>query len=263
MSWLSDYFERPKKEAPVLMQQPWQTEGQQALFNTAQPMATNYLNQAGSAYPGSMTTPYEQKGLDTLENYLDQPLPTESGLFAGAQGELEKTFNGEYDPVGGTYYQAYRTAVMRELQEAKDRLAASTAARGGEQYFGGGLMKEQGNLEEGAMGSLAQELGRLYENERSRRLGAVPMATDFLNYQEQAPIQRIAASQQYGSLPFQREYGEYIRQMQELGIPLEVAMNLVTNKPEYYQPGYEPSPFETNVQMAGQLAPYAMMGMML
>jgi hypothetical protein len=158
----------------------------------------------------------------------------------------------DYDPVGGTYYEAYKTAVMRELREAKDRLAASTAARGAEQYFGGGFMKEQGNLEEGVTNTLALELGRLFENERGRRLGAVPMAQDLLGFQEQAPLQRVAASQQYGSLPFEREYGEYLRQMQELGIPLEVAMNLITNKNEYYQPGYEPSFYERNILPMGK-----------
>lgn len=252
--FLDDLFDRERQESPTLLQQPWQTAGQRGLYGIAETGAETLLNRAGSPYPNSLTTPYEQQGLQQLGDYLNQPLPTESSLFAGAQSELEKTFGGEYDPVGGTYYQAYRTAVMRELQEAKDRLAASTAARGGEQYFGGGLMKEQGNLEEGAVGTLAQELGRLYENERSRRLGAVPMAQDFLSYQEQAPLTRVAASQQYGSLPFQREYGEYIRQMQELGIPLEVAMNLVTNKPDYYQRGYEPSVFERYVLPLAQAA---------
>ncbi|NVM22095.1 MAG: tail fiber domain-containing protein [Desulfobacterales bacterium] len=257
MSWLSDYFKREKKEAPVLLQQPWQTQGQESMFGTAQAGATDLMRRAGQPYPGELTTPYEQKGLETLGGYLDRPLPTEDTLFAGARGELEKTFGGEYDPVGGTYYEAYKSAVLRELREAKDRLAAETSAR--DAYFGGGRIKETSELEEGATSTLAMELGRLFEAERERRLGAVPMATGLLGFQEQAPLQRVAASQQYGALPFEREYGDYVRQMQELGIPLEVAMNLVMNKPEYYQPGYEPSGFEREMQMAGEVAPYIAM----
>jgi len=261
MSWLSDYFKRDKQEPPVLLQQPWQTSGQETLFGSAQPSATNLLQKAGSPYPGSLTTPYEQQGLQALGGYLDQPLPTQDTLFGAARGELEKTLSDQYDPAGSAYYDAYRTAVLRELSQAKDRLAAETSSR--DAYFGGGRIKETSELEEGAMGQLAQVLGQMFENERTRKLSAVPMAQDLLGFQEQAPLQRIAASQQYGSLPFEREYGEYIRQMQELGIPLNTAMSLLTYRPEYYQPGYEASPFEQEMQMAGQLAPYAFLPFML
>jgi hypothetical protein len=244
---------RKKMDDPTLLQPQWQTEGLKSLFGSSLPSAKEYMQRAGTPYPGELTTSYERQGLDTLGGYLDSPLPTEGGLFAGAKGELEKTFGGEYDPVGGAYYEAYKTAVMRELSEAKDRLAAETSAR--DAYFGGGRIKETSELEEGATGQLAMELGRLFENERTRRLGAVPMAQNLLSFQEQIPIQRVAASQQYGSLPFDREYGDYVRQMQELGLSAEVARSLLGGQTNYMQQGYQPTSLERGISAAGDIAP--------
>ena len=98
------------------------------------------------------------------------------------------------------------------------------------------------------MTDLAQVLGQLFERERSRRLEAVPLAADFLGAGEQMTTGRVAASQQLGALPFTREYNEFLRQTEELGIPLEVALQLITKSNEYYEPSYQPSRWEKYVQ---------------
>lgn len=246
MGFLDSIFGRDKKEAPVSLMTPEQQGTQRRLITKSTPLAEAALGRYGQPYPGEMLTKFEEAGLSTLGEHLGKPLPTESTVYEGAVGELEKTFAGDYDPVGSLYYQSYRTAVMRELEEAKDRIAARTSAS--DKFFGGGRIATEGELEESAMTDLAQVLGGMYERERDKRLGAVPVAMGALGAGEALERDRVAASQQFGGLEFQREYGDYLRQMQELGIPLETAINLATTKNEYYQPGYEPSFFERIIQ---------------
>ena len=246
MGFLDDIFGRDKQEAPVSLQTPQQQQAQRTLLGGALPRAEEALGRYGEPYPGELTTQYERQGLDTLGDYLGSPMPTDSTLYGSAVGELEKTLGGEeYDPVGGTYYQAYRTQVLRELQEAKDRLASRTSAS--DKFFGGGRIATEGELEEDTTANLAMTLGSMFERERERRLGAVPMATGVLGAGEALTQGRVGASQEYGGLEFEREYGDYLRQMEELGIPLEVAMNLATDKGDWLQLGYEPSVFERNI----------------
>lgn len=234
------FFSKPKTKITTIEPYPGAGGQMKSLADMAMPGAQERLATAGQPYTGQLVAPtsqYEQMGLENLGNYLNSPSPTSSPLYGAAQGELEKTLGGEeYDPVGGTYYQAYRTAVLRELQEAKDRLAAETSAR--DKYFGGGRIAATGELEETALNDLELMLGQLYENERSRRLSAVPMATDFLGAGEGFEQGRIAASQEYGALPREieqagltAEYNEYIRQLQDAGIPLETAIALMTSEP--------------------------------
>lgn len=217
-----------------------------SLAGAAQPGALERLSLAGTAYPGELTAGLsepEQMGLQTLKDYLASAPSTESAMYKAGESELMKTLGGEeYDPLGGAYYQAYRNQVMRELQEAKDRLAASTSAR--DKYFGGGRIKETGNLEEGATNQLAMTLATLAENERTRRAGAVPQALQYTQYGEQVPVARVAAAEQYGALPreveqqgLDREYQEWIRQLTDLGIPLDTALALATMQPNVVKTG--------------------------
>jgi len=211
------------------------------LADAAKSKGLQRINLAGTPYPGQLSaglSEYESTGLEQLGQYLSSPSPASSNLAGLGRQELEKTLSGEeYDPIEGEYYQAYRENLMRELAEAKDRLASRTSAR--DQFYSGGRVAGEGELEETAAGGLRQELGRLFETERARRLGAVPMATDFLQFEEQAPLTRIAASQQFGALPreieqqgLDRDQIEWIRQLTDLGLSLDVALGLSTFKPQ-------------------------------
>lgn len=214
------------------------------LATTAESGALERLGRAGEPYPGELTAPlseYETTGLDQLGKYLESPMPTEGKLYGLGREEVERTLTGEeYDPFKGEYYQAFRENLMRELAEAKDRLAARTSAR--DAFYGGGRVAGEAELEEAALGGMRQELGRLQEAERVRRLGTVPWATELTEYEEQAPLGRIAAAQEYGALPreweqagLDREKLEYLRQLTDLGLPLEVAFKIATWQPRVIQ----------------------------
>jgi len=203
------------------------------MFETALPGYEERISRAGEPYPGEIVAPtskYEEMGMEGLGKYLESPLPTEDPLFGQAKGELERTLGGEYDPFEGEYYKAYETEYKRQLENARDALFGRLAGLG--KFFGGGTVRGAERLGEAAMGQWGTTLAGIAERERTRRLGAIPQALETLGYEEEAPLQRILASREYGLPPreeerYQAEYMEYLRQLTDLGIPLDVAIGLI------------------------------------
>jgi hypothetical protein len=216
----------------------WQKRLRQTTTTAAQPGAMERISRAGEAYPGKLTagmTEPETTGMDLLSKYLSGA-SEENPLYGAAQAEFAKTLSGEYDPAASEYYKALRNAVLRELGFAKDRLASATSAR--DAYFGGGRIAETGKLEEGATNTLATTLGQLSQQERQNRLAAAQAVPGFVSAQQQAALTPIAASQQYGALPrtieqadLDAQYQEWMRQLNDLGIPLDVFTGLTTYAP--------------------------------
>jgi len=263
---LSSLFGGGSKK-PKLLMLPEQRAAYQNLLPAATQKGMEFMQIGTQPYSGDLTAPmseYETMGLGTLGEYLSSPMPTESNLFGLSQAELEKTLGGkEYDPASGPYYEAYRTNIMRELQQAKDRIAARASGR--DALFGGGRMDQERQVEEGAMGSLSQVLGQLFENERARRLETVPLALQTMGWAEQVPQARVAASQEYGDLPrliqqaeLTARYQDFVRQLESMGMSLQAAISLATNKPEYWMP--QPADTSGMASGMGNLAMLAMLG---
>lgn len=244
-------FGKTDKLTPQDIRAPWQVALHQRLGEAAEGGALSRLQRAGEPYPGTLTaglSGYEQWGMKGLGDYLESPLASESPLFQAGKGELLSTLEGdEYDPFKGEYYKAYRANKMRELEDAKDRLASRTSAR--DKMFGGGRIKTEGKMEEGVTGDLMQVLGGLQEAERARKLGAVGPATQMSMFEEMEPLGRVETALGFGSLPrqleqsgYDREYAEWMRQLSDLGIPLEVATKMSLYKPEMEYPLYGSTP---------------------
>jgi len=211
------------------------------LAGAAKPGALERIRRAGEAYPGELTaglSRFEEMGLEGLEQYLLQPAATSSRLYGLGREELERTLAGEYDPFGedGEYWQAYQTAMQREVEKLKDQLFARTAGLG--KFFGGGTVKGLADIGEAASAQMGTTLAGLGERERERRLGAVPEAMRMTAFEETLPLQRVEAAQRFGALPrtleqalLDRKYTEWMRQLSDLGIPLDVATGLATYQP--------------------------------
>lgn len=225
-----------------LLMPSWQKDLSKSLTENVKPLALERMESLGTPYGGDLTAPlskYEQTGLGNLESWLNMPSPTEDKLYGLGREEYEKTLGGDYyDPEQSQYWTAYNSALDRKLQEARDRLHATTSSR--DQYFSSGRVAGEGELEEQAMLDRALVLADLMERERERRLGTVPAAMDFLRQGEGFQEGRVAAAEQYGALPriieqmgLDKEYAEFIRQMQELNIPIDVALTLATKQYPY------------------------------
>ena len=254
------------------MRYPYQITGMKDLYKAAEPGAIERLNRAGQSYPGQLgadPTQAQNWSFDALNKWLQSDTPMDDNLWGLSRQEYERTLGGDYyDPAEGQYYKALKSNVLRELAEAKDRLAATTSAR--DRYFSSGRVAGEGELEEDAIGTLAQVVGSLMERERERRLGAVPGAMGLMAQEEMYPQQRIAAAQEFGSLERdiqlqnqQMKYTEWIRALQDLGIPLEVAYQIAAYNPERYYPIYsfEPGmlggPSGTSIQPRGGYGDYS------
>jgi len=241
MSWLSDFVGGSKTEIKRLDPYKGSPKDMAKLAGVAMPGAEEALRFAGEPPPIQKTagmSDVEQTAYGGLQDYMTSPLASQDPMYQAGRGEIEKTLADDYDPVGSTYYQAYRTAVMRELEEAKDRIAASTSAR--DKYFGGGRIETGGELEESAVGDLAMVLGQLQERERERKLGVAPMAMEGAIREAEMPADRARTGFELGALPrqleelgYSREHAAYIQEMVNLGIPLQTAIALMTSKPEF------------------------------
>jgi hypothetical protein len=240
MSMLSSALGSLGSPTTKSLEPAWQEEQRKKTMAAAQPGAMERLGRAGEAYTGDLVagmSPYEQQGMDQLSAYLNGGSLSSQPLWGQASNELSNTLGGDaYDPVGGTYYQSFRNAVLRELTDAKNRLAANTSAS--DAFFGGGRIASEGKLEEGAMNTLAQELGRLSENERMNRLNAVTPATQMAQTLAAEPLSKAAAATQLGGLPrtieqaqYDADYQEWLRQLADLGVPLDLYSSLLTYTP--------------------------------
>ena len=245
---------------------PWQVANWKELAEAAQPGAVSRLEQAGRPYPyklGADPTSAQQWSFGALDDWLDSPMPMDDKLWGLSRDEYEKTLGGDYyDPAEGDYYKALKTNLLRELAEAKDRLHSTTSAR--DQYFSSGRVAGEGELEEDAVNQLAQIVAALMEKERMTRLGSIPGAMGLMAQEELYPQGRIEGAQAYGSqerdIELQNQqikYGEWMRQLQDLGIPLEVAMKIAESVPQKdypiysFEPGYFGGPSGTSIQPTG------------
>lgn len=215
---------------------------------------TNYFKQYGSQYtPGAsysglstMMTPtgQEQMGLSSLTQLLSSGMPTS---LTNAETEVNKQLTGKYDPTTSEYYKATRTSIDRERQKALAQAKNQAAAYG--YRSSGAEQRALGDVETDTYNKVAELIGQLTESERNRTSNAVNQALNVASAQESIPLNRIAASQQYGGLTRQLEnvgYQDFLRKQQENAGVLDVANSVLNNNVQYgmtSMPYYQNSAF--------------------
>ena len=205
------------------------------IFAAAEPGAIERLERTGQTYPGPLVaslSEFEETGLGGLRNYLGQPSATEGELYTSAVDSILKTLEGG-DP---QYAEAYKKALRRDLEEGMDLLASKTSAR--DKYFGGGRIQTTGEMVEDYLTNLAVIRAEEQERAKDRALQAVGPALEYSQFAETEPLQRIAASQEFGQLPrliqqaeMDADYQEWVRALNDLGISLDTATGLATFQP--------------------------------
>ncbi len=233
-------FSTPKKTKAVVAPESFPGAGamRRRLAGAAEPGALERIGRAGQEYQGPLIaalSEFEETGLAGLKDWLGTELPTEGVMYKSAADQIMKMLSEESNE---EYRQAYKTQALRELQEAKDRLASRSAR--GSKLFGGTRLGVEGEMEEDFLANLAVFQAELDERRKERILRATQQALGFTQYEEGVQPRRTAISQTLGALPREIEqaemdadYQEWMRALNDLGISLDVATGLAT-----YQPGY-------------------------
>jgi hypothetical protein len=211
----------------------WQSGLRNDLGQQALPKARERIIRAGDTYDGPLNAPmsdYQNQGMTALGRALDAGPATKTPEWAGIQEALQDQLGVGDDPAGKSYYQNYKTALLGELRAAEDRMGATRP--GGATNFG--------NLGEDSEGAVAMVLARLAENDRARRQQAIPLGLEATAAEQRIPFDLVNASQQIGSLPraieqqaLDADYQEWMRALNDLGVPLDTLAGLTT-----YNPGW-------------------------
>jgi hypothetical protein len=199
-------------------------------FKDLRGKTTEYLSgqigKAAPTYSGELVAPkttQEGQSLDWLKKYADQG--TSEGMNL-ANEEVRKTMTGYYDPSSSPYYQAVKAESARNLANTNQDIASQSA--GGGRYWGGARLEQQREAGTDVANSLNTMLGQMAEQERMNRLNTVPIAAQLGQYEENVPLAKTQALQQYGSLDRTLQqandeaiYNEWLRSTQDY--PLQIA----------------------------------------
>lgn len=258
-------FFSKKKTTTTLepMKEKWQLEAGQNLANFANTNMTQNPFVPGQEYGriSYLMSPsfYEQIGLDQLGQFQQQGKPA---AFTAANEEMLKTLQGDYDPATSDYYQATRKNIEKErLKAIKD--ANNLMAKYGlnQSSYKTDRLSE---INENTFDQVSTLLGTMAENERVRKLNAAPVAANIGNMENAMDLQKIQASQQFGSLPRLLEavgYEDFLRQQQERQFPYQVGQQVFSTPIEYGQKSItteSPSTFSKFIGPAVQAAGFAL-----
>lgn len=159
------------------------------------------IGATGKSYTGETVAPMseqEKKSLSSLDEYGKYDISKDQ-TFQNAKSEINKTLTNQYDPTTSPYYQAVKAGAERNLNIAKAQVASDAAGAG--RYYSGARLKQQRELTTDTTNAMDQMLGKMSEDERVRRLGAVPVAQALSEYESKVPLQQAQAQQTLGALP--------------------------------------------------------------
>jgi hypothetical protein len=185
----------------------------------------DYLSALMAPYTGELTaglTDAQKAALTTIGAY--QP----GELYTAGKNSILDTLSGKYNPIDSPYYAAMRSKLLSTGEDAV------TSARQNANLYGGLTSTGMANVETKARASTANDintiLGTLFESERNRQTSVLPTALSYEQYPLTVAQQQLTAAgteQATNQAADTAKYNEFIRQLQALGIPLEVVMNLI------------------------------------
>lgn len=215
---------------------------------------SSQIGKTAPAYTGEiaagMSEP-EKQSLSFLNKYTTQGTPETTNL---ARNEIKKTLSGDYDPTTSPYYQAVKAESARNLDDTLEGISSDAAGAG--RYWTGARLNQQGNARTDTGIGLNKLLGEMSENERVRRLQAVPYAQALGEEEANQPLKQAEALQNIGALPREvaqnldtATYNEWLRQQNYQKDIADMAQGYATYAPTIAKQTTSPSTFE-------QLLPY-------
>lgn len=199
---------------------------------------------AGQAYTNPFgdynMTDIEGAGQSKLLAMLQGGLPD---IFNTGVNELNSLFTtNEYDPFAENgLYKGFRENLDLETNDQVDALKRDAAF--GKSLYSTDTIKRIGDLHESANRAKTGKMAELYDTFVGRRLNAIPQAIAAGQTQEGLDMNRIGASQTYGSLQrtlndagFKAAYADFLRRQTEKGGQIGALQSVVGSPPNYGVP---------------------------
>jgi len=217
------------------------------------------IGQPAEQYKGEMVAPMSEQEKKSLGWLGEYETAGPSATRTAATGEIGKILGGQYDPTSSPYYQAVKAEAARNLEKSMSDIADVSAGKG--RYMTGARVSEQGEASKDIALGLNTVLGQLADQERQRMFGVLPIAEQYATTEEEAPLRKTAALQEYGALPRAQQqaydqaiYNEWLRSTQEWPLNIAQLASGVQQAPLYGQTGYQPSQFS---QLVGPISTIA------
>lgn len=236
---------------------PQQIEAQRMLRDFAQTGKFGEF-QAGAevslGYGDYGPTGIEQTGLSSLQSLLSGGVPDRYKLGDMALQDFLQTspqaIEAQFNP--------FKEQVGRQMRESETALKRGAGFAGN--LYSTDTIKRLGDLQARGTETLTSELARLTNEALNRRLQAIPLAYQSAREQEATALNRIEASQRFGSLTRQlndaqikARDAELLRRRQELQMPIQAATSLSGASAQFGVPSITTSPYQDLLNMAGTI----------
>ena len=182
------------------------------------------LYKPGESFGGQLSvkdpTAIEKMGLGELGTLLGKPATGDA--FAAGKAQIMDTLAGKYaDPSTSPFIQSFSKLAGQNLQDSINTARGQRGARG--TYFTKAGLQEESRLGERTQNVLNTLIGEFMNTERGRQLSAATTAKSFDEYETDASLKRVGASQTFGALErtleqasLERNYNAWLNQRSEL-----------------------------------------------
>jgi hypothetical protein len=199
-------------------------------------------------------TGIEGQGQSALQDLLNQGLPSQYAAGDNALMDFLKTdpadVSAQYDP--------FKTQVERQIADSNRALKRNAGFAGN--LYSTDTIRGLGDIQARGNETLTSQLASLTDSSLNRRLQAIPLAYQSGAGQQEAKLNQINASQQYGSLTRQlndasikARDAELLRRRQELQLPIQSAQTVAGQTANYGVPSVQTSPYGDLLGLVGQI----------
>lgn len=200
-------------------------------------------------------TGIEKQGLTSLQGLLNNGIPSQYKLGDEALQDLLATspeqIAAQFDP--------FKVQTQRQIEESNTALKRGAGFAGN--LYSTDTIRNLGDIQARGNETLTSKLAELTNSALDRRLQAIPLAYQSAESQQNAQLQQIQASQQYGSLTRQlndasikARDAELLRRRQELQLPIDAAQTVAGGSSNFGVSSVsQPSPYQNVLDIASQI----------
>jgi len=210
------------------------------LYNWASKYRKDNPYDPAKPYEGTMTAPMtgtEGRVQSGMENIMQQPM--QQPMLGQASQYTSDVLQGKYDPRTSPYYTAMKKQIMADATETKANLLHQSAVGG--MLHSDPRRKAETDLAAETTRDLMSLLGGVYEKERDRMGQSVTQAAGLAELAEKLPLSRMTTGATIGAIPreweqggLDREYNEYLRQLQGAQYPYDILQGISGRSYEPY-----------------------------